>query len=278
MAFKNPWGKGSGQFNRWMKNNPWEEGGEFFKNAISEALPEFNNAVVDIHHITLTQNFKNSRVYLVYSKLLENSVFQKFLDPFKKSNLMFDYEVLDIVYGKSAETDSADPENISITINGNANHYVEENDPGPPARIFIKKPADMYVAKTLIHECIHAYITVTGNNYPWKGAPGPVQEHNYMATEYRDDIVKGLTEFANENNVVTSAEDIDAIAWAGLDSTTAFSQLSATEQLAIDTRFRLFYSQTYWFEFGLVQQDDMSKYGGNLPTSEQAAAQAHIPR
>lgn len=276
MAFKNPWGKGSGQFNRWMKKNPWGEGGKFHD---ASAIAD-ESAVMDEqgNKIKLTKNFKSSSAYRIYSRLLENSVFQRFLAPFKVSdehNLTFDFVVLPTNRFLSGETNPKDIENIVITINGNSNIYRNSAKNGTIYKI---KPADIYVAKTIIHESIHAYIAANGFQYPWTGAPGPVQEHNFMATDHRKDIVSGLTEFAEENIINISATDIEAVSWAGLDGSVAWSNLSPELQSDYTTRYLHFSSQVYHSINGKLVQNDAATYGGNLPTDEQAAAQHHITK
>jgi hypothetical protein len=276
MAFKNPWGKGSGQFSRWMKKNQWDEGGKF--NEVSVLGAE--GAVTDEQKnmIKLTEGFLSSSSYRIYLKLLENSIFQRFLAPFKVSdeqNLKFDFVVLQRNRFLHAETNTEDIENIVITINGNSNIY---KDTVKDVTIYKMKPADVFVAKTLIHESIHAYIAAKGFQYPWQGSPGPVQEHNFMATEYRKDIVSGLTEFVEENIINISATDIEAVSWAGLDRTGAWSKLSPELQGDYTKRYSLYSSQIYHSIDGKVVHDDAATYGGNLPTDEEAAAHQHITK
>lgn len=276
MAFKNPWGKESGQLGLWMKKNPWGEGGRFHDaSAIAEesALTDGSG-----NQIKRTEAFKSAIVYRIYLKLLENSVFQRFLAPFKESDahsLTFDFVVLPSNRFLSADTNVKDVENITITVNGNSNIYKDSVKNGT---IYKMKPADIYVAKTLIHESIHAYIAANGFQYPWKGAPGPVQEHNFMATDHRKDIVSGLTEFAEENIINISTIDIEAISWAGLDGTVAWSNLTPELKSDYTTRYLHFSSQVYHSIDGKVVQNDPATYGGNLPTEEQAATQHHITK
>lgn len=274
MAFNNPWGQGSGQFNRWMKNNPWGEGGEYFKNALDDVGKEAGPLVSDTFNITLMDGFKNSPVYMVYSRLLENSIFQKYLVPFKVSNLKFDFVEMPLGVSRSGDTSTSDPKNISITINGNENHYMDIQDEGPPVHIEIKKPANIFIAKPLIHECIHGYLAATGKSKGWSAA----EEHEYMAINLRGDILDGLTEFADENLISISSEDLNALAWAGLAYSDLYYALPENERSDIETRYSHFYSQTYWFEFGILQRDDPSKYGGNLPSRELSAIHAHVTK
>ncbi len=277
MTFKNPWGKGNPNFDRWSKNNPWEGG-----NAEVLSTTSLEKALTDDtgNLIILTEAFQASIVYRVYAKLLENSVFQRFLAPFKISdehNLTFDFDKMDDGRGLSAQTEVKDEntENIIITMNGNEKFYRNSIKDGTVYKV---KPADIYIAKTLIHEAIHAYIAVNGYQYPWTGAPGPVQEHNFMATDFRKDIVDGLREFAEENLISMLETDLEAISWAGLDGSIAWDKLTPELQRDYITRFVHFSMQVFHSINGKVVQNDAETYGGNLLTPEQAATRKHVTK
>jgi len=124
---------------------------------------------------------------------------------------------------------------------------------------YINKASSLSLARTIIHETMHAYfqyalanyqtnpninnlITVNNLLFSPNGTPYGNQntaQHNQMAQDYVAGIALMLANYANYNgiqspdpsrNIYSYCEDM---AWGGLEGTAAFSALSATDQTRI---------------------------------------------
>ena len=88
--------------------------------------------------------------------------------------------------------------------------------------------SDIAMARTLIHEAIHAKL----------GSEGVTIKDNHemmAAPELRQVIVEGLKQYAKEANIEYTDKELNSLSWGGLEGTDAFKSLSKDEQKEITT-------------------------------------------
>ncbi len=235
----------------------------------------------DGRDIGTTQQFADSRAGRVYDQLQSNSVFQKYSSPFKENsttNLTFHYDPTSErgASGNSSTTlptrswrDMWTTERVESTINIFAKNFYSEKKIGDFT--VIKKPSDIYIAKTLIHETIHSYLAVTGKGRSLTAD----QEHQLIAVEYRADIVKGLKEYAKENKITgLSNADFEAVSWAGLDGTAAYKKLPEATRKDYEIRIR---NLSVQFTIENKVGDNKTSAKGNVPDKSTQNVMAHDP-
>jgi RHS repeat-associated protein len=105
--------------------------------------------------------------------------------------------------------------------------------PVSPGFTYNNETNDIALATSIVHEVLHAFIlNQRGNGV--KGFEGnrrdDPEDHELMATKFRDKIVSAITEYSEEKKLGYSKEDIDVLSWAGLQDTKAFQSKYKTEK------------------------------------------------
>ncbi len=88
---------------------------------------------------------------------------------------------------------------------------------------------DLAIARTVIHEAIHAYLGWKTDHDEWFKAElvndYDGDEHEYMASKLRDVLIEGMKEFANDAGVDgLSDHDFDILSWVGLQQTNEYQK------------------------------------------------------
>ncbi|MFI5151329.1 MAG: hypothetical protein ACHQRM_16480 [Bacteroidia bacterium] len=104
------------------------------------------------------------------------------------------------------------PKNAETTFNSEVKD--EKNN------IITTPRSEIAIARTQIHEAIHAWL-INGGNYG--------DHHEYMAAHLRKDIVSGLKEYAKQNKIEGLTEqNFQDLSWVGLTDTKAFNSTFKT--------------------------------------------------
>src|SRR5882757_2525981 len=109
----------------------------------------------------------------------------------------------------------------------------EETYPAAPGYKYTYATTDIALATSIIHESIHAFImNQRGNGV--EGFKGNMrddpQDHEMIATKFRNEIVSTITEYNDNKKLGYSKEDIQTLSWLGLQNTKAFSSQFKTEK------------------------------------------------
>ncbi|MBL0740984.1 hypothetical protein [Chryseolinea lacunae] len=206
----------------------------------------------------------NKKAMCIYTALGGLTTFRNIVKDFSGENsaLILNYKVedMDSVYGKT--TPSSNFKTVTTAI----------------SRKLIKNSNSLLVAKTFLHEAIHAQIFATLSeiggyknlnkmNFPelfeayaeakTSKLPGPgnFAHHQVMAKKYLDLIVAGLVEFnakSNPNSTFTP-DQYRALAWQGLTKTSVFLSLPENEQKKNQKGFRRLDQQTIKLNLRLIK-------------------------
>ncbi|OGU78713.1 MAG: hypothetical protein A2W11_02800 [Ignavibacteria bacterium RBG_16_35_7] len=227
-----------------------------------------------------TDAFSESQAGNVYFALRSgNSVFNSILSSFDNANhnITFDYDAAS-TRGASGETSTTSHTSFWTGTRSSSNEVAIFGSKYKPKKTgyvtATVKPADIFIAKTLIHEGLHAYINAKGIDV---GTDGTDPEHEYIATHYRVLIVQGLKEFAKENYVTGLVDaDYEAVSWAGLEGTNAFKSLPQATQDDYNARnLKLSAQLTFSTDSG---GSAPASQPGNMPSQETKTAASHVPQ
>lgn len=162
-----------------------------------------------------------------------NKIFQKFASPFQlpsKYDLFFDYKTVSIWANARGVTNTPRSNNMyneGATFNTyiSINPLVTENSMTILGMEHTIYRTEIGIARTLIHETIHAYLFHNRN------LTESYDNHETMASEeYRNLMKDGLTQFADENGLSLSEDDLEALSWGGLTETKAFQEKYKTQE------------------------------------------------
>jgi hypothetical protein len=198
----------------------------------------------DVATIIIDSSFVGTKAECVYEKLIKNgkeSIINKLISGFD-----IDKSIIDLKF--RVDTIKANGEVNYLTVNNRALLEITINE----ARL---NDASLEIARTILHECFHAYIygkyyqneLHTGlcpepdfkrdfDNYTKKY--GRENDHNYMADKYRSFMIEGLkTYLQNEKyydkilpilkeNIFWVNEDfmLECMTWGGLHNTNAWKE------------------------------------------------------
>jgi len=104
--------------------------------------------------------------------------------------------------------------------------------------------SDLSVARTMLHETVHAYLVTFFKNDPLIASKSYAQllqdyyqfedanfaHHQEMARSFVNDLALALQEFGNNRGYNNSLQFYEDLAWGGLQGTTYFSSLSQTDK------------------------------------------------
>ncbi len=78
---------------------------------------------------------------------------------------------------------------------------------------------------------MHSWITNKRANDPAFKKASQGDSHEYMANNLRGDLIKGMKEYAKQNNITDlSEQDYDDLSWGGLEDTKAFNKKFDTQE------------------------------------------------
>jgi RHS repeat-associated protein len=111
-----------------------------------------------------------------------------------------------------------------------------------PDFTYTTKSTDIAIATVIAHETLHAFVmNQRGNGV--EGFKGNMrddpQDHELLASKYRENIVSTITEYNENKELGYSKEDIQTLSWLGLDDTKAFAAEFKTEKEQAAWRSRL---------------------------------------
>lgn len=176
--------------------------------------------------------FKASPYKPVLDKLNTNSIFLKYTKPFSQNNnVNYKLDYYEFVSYKERNANTFATRNQTNSSPESATSHYNKKTFGLlgydkwESPIYNEKPdparTEIAIARTLIHESIHAYLY----NLIETGGLENTDHHNYMATNFRQDIVVGLKEYALQNDITNlSDQDFEDLSWVGLQDTKAFSE------------------------------------------------------
>ncbi len=172
----------------------------------------------------------NQKANCVYNKLAQTKTMQNVIGAFSRENANYDLII------KVAYIDTVNLGGSSKRPNSNNEFNIIINE------YFIPSNASLDIARTLLHEAIHAELrrkvdSIGGlENLNEDNFPGIYDyyrrhvknwSHEQMAEHYRETILNGMKEF-DQNSHANSF--YDALSWRGLESTTSWQTKSSQEQ------------------------------------------------
>jgi len=197
-----------------------------------------NNPIlfIDGRDIVPTAEFMSSVCGPVYLSLLaDNSIFLKYAKPFMSfdPNIELKYEpgTTDRLFNANGWTSykqstyspvkrSLDVESISMNSSRTAG----------TATLFgfttTTRRTDIAIARTLIHETMHAYLAVNSSHL--ENYAG--DDHEYMAEFMREDLKTGIKEYADKHGIQLDEDDLETLSWAGLHETDAWKNVYDTPE------------------------------------------------
>ncbi len=140
------------------------------------------------------------------------------------------------------------------TLAANTNATTSKITGGASTKVDVDKYTtgrDLALARTLLHEAVHAYLVSYFSNNPilaqlsypdmvleWQKVKKPdlnAIQHIEMTIEFKNDIAAGLREYGDLHNITFStATEKDQfysdMAWGGLEATPAYQQLNSTDK------------------------------------------------
>jgi len=177
-----------------------------------------NGVDLDGRDIVPSDDFNNSVYKAVEENLTSNSIYNKYTLPFKVNhdvNYNLNYAPLVAYSNDNAYTNGRfdSPGTAETTFNSDVKDETNQS--------VNKERSEIALARTEIHEAIHAWL-INKNNLG--------EHHEYMASNLRGDIVKGLREYAKKNNISGLTEqNFQDLSWVGLTGTKAFNNTFKTE-------------------------------------------------
>jgi len=121
--------------------------------------------------------------------------------------------------------------------------------------------SEIAIAKTIIHESIHAKIGTTFKED---------DDHHNMYNTYRALLVAALTEYVKDNKLNYTQEQIEQFSWAGIQASDSFSkyltELASKNNTTVDDERKKWtkaYSEMNWTEVKREEKSEVPTTGTN---------------
>ncbi|WP_460552060.1 hypothetical protein [Ferruginibacter profundus] len=194
----------------------------------------------------------DTRMKKIFSDMRNTTAMKKALSPFEGSKANYS------LYSKSLGDPQiwGDTPHEPGTLKSSYTIFNSQNSEGRKEKLAVSPDytysysgSDIALAGVVIHEALHAFIL----NQRGEGVAGFEQgrndpeDHELIATKFRDQIVSALTDYNHNTKSGFSKEQINVLSWAGLQDTEAFKKEYDTKekQAAWKTEFdKLAYKST----------------------------------
>ncbi len=171
-----------------------------------------------------SQAFLNSRYGSIYESLKKNNnVFSGFVSKYNRSkqfNLKFSYGDKNVPPGFHAFTNThteALKSNLKVPISANSEQFYSESKmifkQETSSKIYTYEMTEIVMAKNILHETLHSYMSSIGDN--------GYGNHDGF-NKYHKELLKGLKEYNDENNLGYSDSQLKELAYTGTEKSNDF--------------------------------------------------------
>ena len=188
-----------------------------------------NSGISPIPTIIITHLDANPCVKQIYDSLMkDNSVMSNSTSMFLGVKPTLTWNIGQIKKDDGLTTASRLTNTVDITLNSS----------------MLDRASDVYIATTMLHESLHAFMWAevfgnTGKDFSvsdpklydewtkWGDTTNSGFQHNMMADNYRNTIIKGINAYDRSfNRPQRSDEQLQALSWAGLKGTQAWIEFA----------------------------------------------------